>query len=212
MKVTKYEHAFMVLEQNGQQLVIDPGMFSASLPILPNVAGIIITHEHSDHYKIENLNSILQAHPGVPLYAPQDVIDQLPELNALSNVASPGKNAVIGQFNVDFVGGEHAVIYQTSPCNNVGILVNRSFYYPGDSLDLPSEPISLLAVPASAPWLKTSEAMNFIASAKASHVFPVHDALLSKIGQSVTYNWLERAAKEAGSTWQMLEAGQSIDT
>lgn len=211
MKVTKYEHAFMVLEQDGQQLVIDPGMFSPNMPNLANVAGIIITHEHSDHYKTENLAIILQSHPGVPIYAPQDVIDQLPELHAIANVAVPGQNTVIGQFRIDFVGGEHAVIYQTSPCNNVGVLVNKSFYYPGDSLDLPSESITILAVPASAPWLKTNEAMNLIIAAKSSHVFPVHDSLLSQIGQTVTYNWLERAAKEADSNWHVLEVGQSLE-
>jgi L-ascorbate metabolism protein UlaG (beta-lactamase superfamily) len=200
----------MVLDQDGEQLIIDPGSFTPKLPELGNVVGVIVTHEHSDHLSSKNLDTILQANPDAPLYAPQDVLDQLTELNGKKEVAKSGESAQLGSFSIKFIGGDHATIYKKSPCKNVGVLVNETFYYPGDSLDKPAESVDTLAVPASAPWMKTSEAMDFIAEIKPKKVFPAHDMLLSDIGKMVSYRWLEKASKEAGAEWLVLEDGQSI--
>lgn len=210
MKIAKYEHSLMVLEQDGEQLVIDPGSFTPKLPELSNVVGVIVTHEHMDHLSAENLSTILQAYPDALLYAPQDVLDQLTELNGKKEAAESGNTVQLGSFSIQFIGGNHATIYKASPCENVGVLVNESFYYPGDSLDRPVGSIDVLAVPASAPWMKTSEAMDFIAELKPKKVFPAHDMLLSNIGKMVSYRWLEQATKEAGAEWLVLEDGQSL--
>lgn len=211
MKLTKYEHSCMVLEDKDQQLIIDPGTFSPSLPELTKVVGVVVTHQHPDHLSADNLASILQANPEVSLYAPQDVLDELDSLEAKKVVADLKDPLKIGSFWVEFVGGKHAPIYQKSPCENVGVIVNETFYYPGDSLDRPSENITTLAVPASAPWLKVSEAMDFIAKIKPTVVFPAHDMLLSEIGKSVHYRWLQQAAEATNAQWRVLQVGQSLD-
>lgn len=210
MKITKYEHSFMVLEQDGQQLVIDPGTFTPKLPGLNAVVGVIVTHEHADHLSADNLANILEAHPEAPLYAPQDVLDQLEAVTGKKVVAKAGTSTDLGPFSVEFTGGDHAVIYQTSPCQNVGMVVNKSFYYSGDSLAKPAAGVEVLAVPATAPWLKVSEVMDFITEIQPKTVFPVHDMLLSDIGKTVNYRWLEQAAKQAEAEWQVLDPGQSI--
>ena len=48
MQITKYEHALLVIEEAGSQLVIDPGSYS-NLPQLKNVVAIAYTHLHDDH-------------------------------------------------------------------------------------------------------------------------------------------------------------------
>lgn len=211
MKITKYEHSFIVLEQDDQQLVIDPGTYSPSLPELSRVVGVIVTHEHADHLSAQNLATILDANPDAPLYAPQDVLDQLNEITGHKQVANAGETMSLGSFNVSFVGGAHAAIYKNSPCENIGVLVNNTFYYPGDSLDKPEEQIKILAVPAHAPWMKTSEAMDFITDLKPQIVFPAHNILLSEIGEMVTYRWLKQATEDAGASWQALKDAESIE-
>ena len=49
MKLTKFEHAALVLEKDGATLVVDPGAYSHDFIIPKRVDGIIITHEHPDH-------------------------------------------------------------------------------------------------------------------------------------------------------------------
>jgi len=48
VKVTKYEHATLVVSTADQQLVIDPGMFLTP-PDFANTVAVVITHEHGDH-------------------------------------------------------------------------------------------------------------------------------------------------------------------
>lgn len=43
MKITKYEHSCVVIEEKGEKLVIDPGELTA-LPTLTYVRAIIFTH------------------------------------------------------------------------------------------------------------------------------------------------------------------------
>lgn len=200
----------MIVEMDGQQLVLDPGSFTKQLPELTNVVGIIVTHEHIDHLSVENLNTIFSAFPDAPLYVPQDVFEQLGDLPGSKIVAQGGESTTIGAFEVTFTGGQHATIYKTSPCQNIGVIINGSFYHPGDSLDRPNIPIDIVAVPASAPWSKTSEVMDFIADVKAKKAFPAHDMILSDIGKMVTYRWLEQASSEAGTEWAVLGDGESL--
>ena len=56
MKLTKYEHAcFTVEDTSGNVLVVDPGSFSKNFVVPNNVVGIVITHEHADHFNTDIL-------------------------------------------------------------------------------------------------------------------------------------------------------------
>ena len=47
MKLTKHEHACVVLEKDGASIVIDPGSFSSgAAEIIAGADAILITHEH----------------------------------------------------------------------------------------------------------------------------------------------------------------------
>jgi L-ascorbate metabolism protein UlaG (beta-lactamase superfamily) len=57
VKITKYEHACLVVEEAGETLVIDPGVL-AKLPELTNVVAVVVTHIHPDHLHMPNLLAI----------------------------------------------------------------------------------------------------------------------------------------------------------
>ena len=44
MKVTKHEHACVVIDKGGSTLVIDPGSYTSPLGELVAVVAIVITH------------------------------------------------------------------------------------------------------------------------------------------------------------------------
>ena len=75
MRLTKFEHACVVLEKADAKLIIDPGSFTLPLTDVLGVAGIVITHEHADHWSPDQLDRIRKAAPGVPIYGPQGVAD-----------------------------------------------------------------------------------------------------------------------------------------
>lgn len=209
MTITKYEHACFIVEETGVKLVVDPGNLTSSLPKLDKVIAIVITHVHADHIDERAVKQIITDNPGAKIFSTQEVADTFPNLNFI--IAEPGSTHQIGPFTLAFFGGVHAIIHPSKPrTQNVGVLINSTVYYPGDSFTLPGRPIKVLAAPAAAPWMKISEAMDFIQEVKAEIAFPVHDAILSDGGKQVHDNLLEAAAKEVNTTYQRLKAGQSI--
>lgn len=209
MTLTKYEHACLVLEETGTKLVIDPGRFSPSLPKVDKVSAIVITHVHTDHIDEHKVKQIITDNPEVKIFSTKEVADTFHNLEIV--IVEPGSMHQIGPFTLAFFGGEHATIHSSFPkTQNVGVLINSTLYYPGDSFALPGRPIKVLAAPAAAPWLKISESMDFISEVKPELAFPTHDAILSEEGKQIFDSMLEPFAKQAGTTYQRLTTNQSI--
>ncbi len=210
MKVTKLEHAALILETAGKTLIIDPGSLTTPITEPGNAVGIVITHQHADHWTPEQLNRILGKNPGIPIFGPQGVADAAQGFDV--TVVSDGSTAEVGPFSLQFFGTTHAQIHPSVPApDNVGVLVNGSFFYPGDAFTVPPAKVDVLAVPCGAPWMKASEAMDYIADVAPTHAFPTHDMHLSVAGKGVQNSLLERATAAVGGEYTVLEPGQSLD-
>ncbi len=91
------------------------------------------------------------------------------------------------------------------------MLIDEHLYYPGDSFAIPEGvQIKELALPASAPWLKISEAMNFLAQIKPEFTFPTHDAILSDDGKQLVDRLLGSVASGQNTQYKRLD-GQTIE-
>lgn len=210
MRITKYEHACMVLEDDDARLVIDPGNFTAPLPDVDDIVAVVITHEHQDHWDAGQLDRILEANPGIPIFGPTGVADAADAYPI--DVVSPGDEREAGPFRLRFYGGRHAVIHESIPVvDNVGVLVNGVFAYSGDSYDVPPVAVHTLAVPTGAPWLKIGEAMDYLAAVRPERAFGVHEAPLSAVGLGMAHARLGNVARVGGGEYVQLEPGESIE-
>lgn len=209
MKLTKYDHACIVLEEQGKKLVIDPGDFTKNFGDLNDIIAVVVTHVHGDHFSPEHLQTIIDANANVKIFTAGDVQNDWHDPHAQGVTADA--EYTVGPFTLFLRPGTHDEIHRSAPRpNNLTVLVNDTFYYPGDSLTLPDRPIAMLAVPACAPWLNVGEAMDFMIAIKPTQCFPTHNAMLSEIGQSVTDAWLNKAAVMASTTYATLQPGESI--
>jgi len=214
MKLTKYAHACAVIENAGERLVIDPGGYSPDFtPPESDVVAIIITHVHPDHFDKNKLAGLLQKNPSAAVFTTEQVASQLPDQR---NVTTPsaGQSFTVGSFELQFFGGQHATIFPDHPADqNIAVLINSSLYYPGDSFAIPEgAAVQTLLAPAAAPWMKISEAMDFIAAVKPSVlVVPTHDAILSETGQGLADTLLTPHAEASGATYRRLTSGESVD-
>lgn len=210
MRITKYEHACMVLEHEGARLVIDPGNYTAPIPDVDGIVAVVITHEHQDHWDAGQLDRILEANPGIPLFGPSGVADAADAYPV--QVVSPGDDLDAGPFQLRFYGGRHAVIHESIPVvDNVGVLVNGVFAYSGDSYAVPPVAVEVLAVPTGAPWLKIGEAMDYLAAVQPARAFGVHEAPLSAIGLGMAHARLGNVARLGGGEYIALGPGESIE-
>lgn len=201
----------MVLEEQGKKLIIDPGEFTADFGPLDNVAAVVVTHEHGDHFLPEHLQRIVQANPDVVVFTTPEIVDQWKDPHGKAVHAY--EDHQIGPFKLRFFGETHAEIHSDFPRpQNTGVLVNDSFYYPGDSFVEPDHDIAVLAIPVGAPWLKVGECMDFFAHTTPKiRGFRTHDALLSERGLGSTDAWLTKTAEAHHLTYAPLHIGESFE-
>lgn len=211
MRVTKFEHAALRIDEGGDTLLIDPGSFTSPIDDLSGLVAVVITHEHPDHWTPEHLDRILRAAPGTPIYAPSGVARAAGGYEI--TVVAPGDTVQAGAFRLRFFGGVHAVIHSSIPAvANVGVLVNDEFYYPGDSYALPDDvEVGTLAAPLGAPWLKIGDAMDYVLAVKPRRSFGTHDMTLSIAGKTMHRQRLQWATEQNGGEFFALEPGESLD-
>ncbi|MGN6273451.1 MAG: MBL fold metallo-hydrolase [Protaetiibacter sp.] len=212
MNVTKYEHSCMVVSKGTARLVIDPGMFLATLPDTSGVVAIVLTHEHADHFSADRVSDLVAANPDARVLGPQGVADAAAAAGIEVEVVHGGDTVEIEPFTLRFFGGTHNVIHSSIPViDNVGVLVDDEFFYGGDSYTEPGVEVELMAAPVGAPWLKIGEAMDYVLAVKPRRAFPVHDMTLSVAGKKTHNDRLEWATVQNGGEFHVLEPGESID-
>lgn len=211
MRVTKQEHACLILESAGKTLVIDPGSFTTALVGLNNVVAIVITHEHADHWTADQLARILERSPEARIYGPAGVTIAAAGIDVTT--VKDGDAIDAEPFTLRFFGEKHAVIHSSIPVvDNVGVLVNDALYYPGDSFTVPEGvAVDVLAVPVGAPWLKIAEAMDFVLAVRPRRAFATHEMVLSTAGKAMGGDRIRWAVEQGGGDYVALEPGASLD-
>lgn len=211
MRLTKLEHACLVLEDSGKTLIVDPGSFTTPLVGTNNVVAIVITHEHADHWTDDQLKRILEQNPDARLFGPEGVATAASDFDITT--VSSGDQIEVGPFTLRFFGEKHAVIHSSIPVvDNVGVLINDVLYYAGDSFTIPEGvTVDTLAVPAGAPWLKISEVMDYVMAVKPRRSFPTHEMLLSVAGKTISNARIQGATEDGGGEFFALEPGDTLD-
>ena len=215
MIITKREHACLVIEHSGATLVIDPGNFTPPFAA-KHLAAIVVTHEHADHVTREHLDRLLSAARAtrepraVELFAPAGVAAAHPEYPW--HIVDAGDLRTAGPFALAFSGGHHATIHRSIPIvDNVGVFVNETLYYPGDSFTVPAGEVPVLAVPASAPWLKISDVMDYLATVKPRHAFPTHERVNSDAGNAMANARITHVVESNGGRVTVLQPGEKLE-
>lgn len=216
MRLTKFSHSCIRLEKDGSVLVFDPGNFSEATEALAGADYLLITHEHPDHFDREPVLAYLDEHPEVQVRAPQKVAEEI-----RGAVTSPERVQAVegetsfqlGPFSVQTYGGQHALIHPLLPMvANVAYLVDGELYHPGDSLVVPHGlQVKHLLVPIHAPWNKIGEVIDFVASVRAEHAYPIHEMLLGENGRGMVEGHLTNFGAKYGTEYHGLAAGESVE-
>lgn len=211
MRITKFEHAALRIDEQDASLLIDPGSFTVPIDGLDRVVAVVITHEHADHWTPAHLDAVRAAVPDAPVYAPAGVAAAASGHDI--TVVAPGATVTAGPFTLRFFGGRHEVIHSSLPVvDNVGVLVDGSIYYPGDSYAVPEGvDVDVLAAPLGAPWLRIGDAIDFVTAVRARRVFGTHDMTLSGVGRDMHRGHLKRMVESYGGTFLSLDPGDDLD-
>ena len=194
MRVTKFTHSCLRIDGDAV-LVIDPGAFSERSALI-GADAVLITHEHFDHLDVDALADAVAQHPGLRVFAHPDVLPKLTAFTDVVTAVQPGTEFTAAGYTVRAYGGEHAIIHPEIPqIANLGFVISDgtdTVYTPGDSYTVPDEHVDTLFVPINAPWMKLSEAIDFVRAVKPGRAFALHDSLLTDTGAQVSGGHLER--------------------
>jgi L-ascorbate metabolism protein UlaG (beta-lactamase superfamily) len=181
MRVTKFGHSCLLVEDNNARILIDPGAFSKGFDNLEGLGAILITHQHADHMTADIVGALLKRNPDAKIYADEDSARILSQQAGLKVTAvHDGDKFEIGDMSVRVIGVDHAVIYSKIPgIPNVGYMVNEKLFHPGDNFTVPEEPVPVLALPIGAPWLKVGEVIDYVLAVRPKVAIPIHDAVLA---------------------------------
>lgn len=186
MRLTKFGHACVRIEYADAVVVLDPGGFTEA-DAVDGATAILITHEHPDHYNPAHLRATDAAIFTIEAVAAQ-IRTGAPDLAERLTVVTPGSAFDVG-LTVDVVGFKHAVIHHDLPrIDNSGYLLtvgDQRVYHPGDSLTLPETDVDLLLAPISAPWLKVSEAIDFVRAVGAPRNLGIHDKIYTDVALGI---------------------------
>jgi L-ascorbate metabolism protein UlaG (beta-lactamase superfamily) len=182
MSITHLGHACLLYETGTDRVLVDPGTMS-SFSGLSDLTAILVTHEHADHVDVDGVLALLAANPASTLVTDERTAPSFPS----ATVARPGDELTLGSVSVSVLGGTHAPVYGDVPdCPNLAYLLDDgALLHPGDSFFVPPSPVQTLAVAIDGPWLKISEAIDYVRAVRPETVLPIHEGETTDPGKYI---------------------------
>ena len=216
MQLTHFGHSCLLArfsDDSGHDTTVlfDPGTFSHGFEGITGLSAILITHQHADHVDTARLPALLETNPQAALYADPQTAQQLGHPWRAVHV---GDELTVGHLAVRAVGGRHAVIHPDIPViDNISYLIGDGEHparlmHPGDALFTPGEPVDVLATPAAAPWMRISEAVDYLRAVAPTRAVPIHQAIIDPSARGIYYS---RLSEMTDTDFQVLEPESCTD-
>jgi|GEM_PF-1042332 len=193
MKITKHaQSCFLVETEAGSRILIDPGtyVFGGKEKLSPEdqqfkeIHVLIITHEHSDHFDIENVKKIIQSNQQIKIFTTTKVKEILgySEASILGSVNKEQGLGIAEDITITGVVSRHGKKDGFLPSGDkapavTGVLIETdgaSFYHPGDTIELKTT-ADVIATPiCGTVVLSIEEAKEQLLKLKPKYAIPMH--------------------------------------
>jgi L-ascorbate metabolism protein UlaG (beta-lactamase superfamily) len=213
MRITKYGHCCLLVEEKGIRILLDPGSLTAGKQPTERIDVLLITHEHTDHLHVPSVQAVAQDSPGVKIYTIPSVGAFLRKEGIPFSLLEHGGQAEHGGVRIEAFGEKHAVMHPDIPVSdNTGFFVAERLFYPGDAFTDPGKRPEILALPVAGPWMKLSEAVDYARKLKPDVSFPVHDGVVTEAMRDILSVMMPaRLLQEHGIRHIGLKEGESTE-
>jgi L-ascorbate metabolism protein UlaG (beta-lactamase superfamily) len=171
MKITKYLHSCLLIEEQDKVILIDPGDYTYQAKVFPTnslkqLDYILITHEHIDHFSLPFVKEIMEKFPNTEIISNESVATLL--LTEGIDTDIEGDNVI------SLTPVPHEDIVFASPPLNIMFTLFGKLAHPGDSHHF-STTASILALPIQAPWGSFTDAIKLAEAISPKYIIPIHD-------------------------------------
>lgn len=208
MKITKFAQSCLLVEEGNAKILIDPGSYSTAQNDVGNLDVVLITQTHQDHFDINSVKAIVAKNPQAKIFTNHEVREKLKEVGIKSELLEHAQKTEVKGVTIEAFGKKHELIYPGWPeVVNTGYLIAGRLFHPGDGFYVPEKPVEILALPVLAPWLKSSEAVDYAKKVKPKISFPIHDALLKSGG--MFHGLPEKLLVPESIQWVVIAEGET---
>lgn len=218
MKISKYLHSCLLLEQDGQQLLFDPGKFTfveglVTPAVFKNVGAVLITHAHPDHLDLEALRQIV-ALSGAVVISNAEVAAKLKPAGLAVQLLEEGV-LQRGAFKIQALPVRHEAILDSPLPQMTAFFINDQVLNPADSFApnlLAFQGVELLVLPVMAPFLTELVVAEFGEKMHPRQILPVHDGYAKPFFLRQRYETYQPHFEKLGIRFHaLLEVGDSVE-
>lgn len=217
MRIAKYVHSCVLVEEEGERLLFDPGRFTfvegrVSPDQFGDLSYIVLTHNHPDHIDIQAIKRILQL-SNAEVIGNSEVASVLqPEGIAVRRIDEGPLQA--GAFALRAIPTPHEPILTGNPPQHTSYLINDRVLNSVDSFAPALDEfagVDLLIMPVMAPFLTEVGAFAFARRLRPKAVFPVHDGYARDFFIKMRYDAFRPYLADLGIAFHpVYEPGASI--
>lgn len=218
MRVSKYVHSCLLVEENRDKLLIDPGTFiliekKVKVDAFDGVRWIVVTHAHPDHMDPDLIRQVIDRNQAA-VFANAEIVGKLREKGIEATEFGTGTRK-LGAFDLKAIPAPHEPILSTTPPANTAYLVNERLLHPGDSY-APAlrefRSISLFALPITAPWTTEPATAAFADDMVPKRILPIHDGYVKDFFLKSRHETLGNHFRSRGMEYAAADApGDSLD-
>ena len=208
MKITKYIHSCLLVEEKGKRVLFDPGTYATEgnaldVEYMEQLDFLLLTHEHQDHLDISFVKNLAEKFPNLQIVGNSSVVKFLEKGGVRAS-------AIENEFISMKPAPHEPLLPNQAVPENTLFTIWRRLTHPGDSFNF-QETAEILALPIQAPWGSFVQAMEKAVSLKPKLVIPIHDWHWNNEARKNLYERARSFLKRHGIDFAALEAGQMFE-
>lgn len=204
MKITKLGHSCLLVEMPKRTALFDPGVYSeVNVDSLEYLDDIIVTHKHPDHMDVDLIRKLQQKFPDVRIKASSEVTGMLND-EGLEPMQDSDEGVAV------FDAPHEPVEPLAEQPDNMGVHYLEKLTHPGDCIHFDTS-MPILALPVTAPWGATVDAVKLAINLKPGYVIPIHDWHWNDTAREGMYKNLAKIFDEQGIGFIQPENGVAFN-